>query len=784
MPIFENNDRSNHDLAIVNGTVMWTLNPGEIARRINVNEFAHLQGAKGVYVQEGVVAVLMLDGKITTMLSSGVYYFQTGIEKFGEDLKHIWRFFTGKKQGSANEYQLNGGLLGSELQKIGKSALVDVILFAEGAIPVIFGTESSESGYIFKPLTVKTKMEDVDVALSMHLEFSDFSAFRKNYLTTRPYYRIADLQKLLVEPIRQYLNDALAFEVIEASVLSPALKERIRKGLSEKINAILYGISVRQIIDISANSEDFDRFRELEHMLYCSEKDLKYRIRTNDFKNRLASEDNSQKIREARTKEDLRYALKQLNKDALLHDDEIEAFCQLLASQKAIREAQTDEDREKALQEIRKNTLIREDEFEDLQYELKKNHDNRAEVDLILHWQRFRRTEQERISAEKEIALLTADSQLAIENAEYKVKKQGLDNEIDFQTTAAEAQAKLNAINRGEQIKEAETQVSISNIIHNSKIQQDLDWIRNANEQERLENERLREKQQIALYALAAMREQDRADKAQDNAHEEAMAKMEYEAQKALIEAQKGMTADQIAALGISDLAPEAQVALAAALGSAKELEYLKRSSEERVAMLKDLMEQSRGIERESRGQQKEILEQMMRFMAEALKTNASVVSGAVSGQRESVESTLNTMRDISTHRLNEVESDKREAKGDARHAQSRLDHTQDTALHYTTKLGSAEVASDAVKSGGSILTYKLLTMPDDVVLGLADIYAMMQHGQVGPDTELVVNGQTYKAYDRPELKAELDTLYSVECPNCQATGLKGHLCPECKKQL
>lgn len=788
MSVFGKNVSSNQGLEIVKGTVMWSLNPGEIARRINVNEFDSLSGAKGVYVQEGIVAVLMIDGQIAAQLSNGVYYFQTGVERFGEAIRNIWRFFTGKKQnGSANDDELRRGRLGSYLQNLGKSSLVDVILATEGVIPIVFGIESDENGFIFKPFTIKTKLENVEVAISMHMEISDFSAFRKNYLTKRSFYRIADLQLLLVEPIRNYLQEVLAYETVENSVLSLSLKERVRRGLSEKLNTVLYGISVRQIIDISIDSNDFDRFRELEHKLYCSNKELEYLIRTNDFKNRLAAEENSRKIRETRSEEDLRYVLQQLNKDALLHDDEMEAFCQLLANQKAIREAQTDEDREKALQDIRKNTLIREDEFEDLQYELKKHHDDRAEVDLILHWQRFRRTEKERISAEKDIALLTADSQKAIEQAEFEIAKQQQAHKHEIGSADIAFEVEVNDVVRGEQKKDDDYGDHRRDEDHRRDISEDRDWTDNVDYEENKEIDRLQKKQNIALDAMARLKAEKRADNAQTIAHSEKMAQMEHETQRILIDAQKGMSAEQIAAMNLDGLSETAQIALATTLSSSKEGEYLKMVAEEKVTMMKELVEQSRGIEKESREQQERTLNKMMAFMAEAMKTNAGVVTGAVSGQREAVENTLNTVKDIATHRQDEVDSDRREAKNDARHAQSRLDHTQDAALHYTTKFASTESISDAVRVkeelGNIILTYKIMSM-GDMCFGLGDIFTMIQYGQVDPDTELMINGQIFKAYERPELKGRLDEIFSVVCPNCGATGLKGHSCPECKKQL
>ena len=780
--------RPGENLELVKGTVLWNLNPGEIARRINVNEFESLRNAKGVYVQEGVVAVLMIDGTVATKLTSGVYYFDTGVEHFGGALRHIWRFFTGRKErGSANEDEIRRGRLGSELQNLGKSSLVDVILFAEGAIPVVFGIEATEDGHVFKEFTIHTKLEDVKVALSMHMNITDFYAFRKNYLTKRPYFRIADLQTILMEPIRNLLQEYLAYETIEEAVLPPNIKERIRRGLTEKLNTILYGISVRQIIDISINSEDFARFRELEHKLYCSNKELEYLIRTNDFKNRLSSEENSQKVREARSEEDLRYALMQLNKDSLLHDDEMEEFCQLLANQKAIREAQTDEDREKALQEIQKSRLIREDEFEDLQFELKKHHDKRVEVDLILHWQSLRRTETERVSAEKDIRLLTIDSEKAIEQAEYELQSQSQGHKNDIERTQANFDVEMNDLARGERAKEDDYQDHRRDEEHRRDILEDRDWTDNVDYEENKELDRVKKKQDIALAGMAKLREEDRADKAQDYDHEEKMADKQFSHEEAIEKILAGMSADQITAKNIESLSVEAQKAFAEAISVQKENEWIKTSTEERIRIIQELADRSAKMDKESREQMERDHERMMDFMKDVLKTNASVVSGAVAGQNASIEKTLNTMKDISTHRQDEVNSDKREAKEDARHAQARLDHTQDTSLGYTTKLASTEAMADAIKGnepkGGSPIVFIIPSM-DNTSASVADVLQLISDEEINPDTELIVDGQTAKAYDFKVLRGRLNKIYSVKCPNCGEVGLKGHLCPECHKQL
>lgn len=789
MPTFEKTQSVNKDLEIVKGTVMWCLNPGEIARRININEFDNLSEANGVYVQEGVIAVLMIDGKITAQLSSGVYYFETKTERFIGALRNIWRFFSGKKQnGSANEDELRRGRLGSVLQNLGESSFVDVALVTDGVIPLVFGINSvNEGGFVFWPFTIKTKLENVKVALSLQLVISDFSAFRKNYLTKQSFFRIADLQVILQGPIYNYLQEVLAYETIESPVLSPRLKERIRQGLSEKLNAILYGISVYQVIDISIDSNDFERFRELEHKLYCTNKLLDYLIRTNDFKNRLATETNSQKVREARSEEDLRHALQLLNKDALLHDDEIEEFCQLLANQKAIREAQTDEDREKALTNINKSKLIREDEFDDLLHELKKHQDSRDEIDVILHWQRYRRTNKESISALTDIELLTADSKKAIEQAQFEAAKQQQSHDHELDRASFTFQIEKNDAARGERKKEDDYGDYRRDEGHRRDISEDRDWANNVDYEENLHIARIKKIQDISLASMNTMREQDRTDNAQYIAHKETLTRIEHDTQRALIDAQKGMSPAQIAAMNLSEMPEAAQIAFASSLQSSIEGEYLKKTAEKEVEMMQEVVKQTRDLEKENRERYERAYDKMMSFASDAMKTNASIAAGSTAERRDSVENTLKTVKDIATHRQDEVDSDRREAKNDARHAQSRLDHTQDTALHYTTKFASTESIADAMKGdegkSDSIFRYKIMSMGSRLYQ-LGEIYAMIQQGIVGPDTNIMINGIIYKAYDCPEMKDLIDKTYSVECPNCGATGLRGHLCPECKKQL
>ena len=112
---------------------------------------------------------------------------------------------------------------------------------------------------------------------------------------------------------------------------------------------MLHGIGISNVLDITTENEAFERFRAIEEKLFCTDKEIDYLTRTNEFKNRLQSVENQQKVSEAKTEIDLRKELDQINNDQLIHEDEMEAFVQLLQSQKRIREAQTENEELAAL---------------------------------------------------------------------------------------------------------------------------------------------------------------------------------------------------------------------------------------------------------------------------------------------------------------------------------------------------------------------------------------------------------------------------------------------------
>ena len=105
-----------------------------------------------------------------------------------------------------------------------------------------------------------------------------------------------------------------------------------------------YGLTLERVAEVAASNEDLERLRSLSRELYLSEQELDFLRRTNDFRNRLATETNGQAIADARSDLQLYQGLQEVNKDRLLADDELDKFYTVLSREKRIRDAQSEDE--------------------------------------------------------------------------------------------------------------------------------------------------------------------------------------------------------------------------------------------------------------------------------------------------------------------------------------------------------------------------------------------------------------------------------------------------------
>lgn len=804
------------DLEVVKNKVVWNLNAGEIARRINIDEFDRLTDVKGVYIQEGVKALIIIDGDQVLEFSSGLYYLAGRIERTVSLVRRVFEFFRGRRKGEDDhERDMRRNRLDIALQSLKGNSVVEVILISDGYIPIVLNTEERNGSLVFVPYIIPSRLSDLEMGVSLNMQITDYRQFVTNYLGRSRTFRIADLQNIIKDVVGNELKRLFATVDIQGTVIPAEMDGPVRKSIKDRVNMSLFGIEVMQVVDVTMDNRDFMRFRELEHKLYCSQNELDYLIRTNTFRNRLQDEKNAQILREAKSEEELRYALQQVNKDSLLHDDEFIAFVDLLESQRRLREATTEEEEHEAMLRIKKNRLVADDDYAVLENEMYHRKLSRDEVDDILRIQSARRVESEKIDSQKLLNLQYIRGKQEIEGAqfeaftqeqehgheaegrEWKQDERRQEHEIHMEDVEGEHQRHVDDLDLERQGKYSDFAHSERVRDHEQDVKEQRDDIDTSDYAIKKDLEHAKEAQDLSMSAMERMSEMDMREeearhkhemeaKAQELQHEEKVLLHEEELKRidaTILEAKGKLSADQLMATQLKDLSPEAQVAFASALSSVKEIDILKMATEERMAMYERMARMSEDYANASVKEQNAMMEKMMLMMQDAMHTNADVAKSAVSGQNANIKAQLETMRDISTHRQDELMHDKEEYREESHSNRDYARHTADTAMNYTTEANRGRSAAEA--TGNMVASGKVQKF---VVNGLGEFYLdgilyMIDLDVIKPFTRITIDGTDRMAQHIDVLRDRLLKKHGKTCPNCgKGVFLEGETCPECGK--
>lgn len=119
----------------------------------------------------------------------------------------------------------------------------------------------------------------------------------------------------------------------------------------------------------------------------------------------------------------------------------------------------------------------------------------------------------------------------------------------------------------------------------------------------------------------------------------------------------------------------------------------------------------------------------------------------------------------------------KDEYRQQMQHEQARVDHTQDSALNYTTKVTQSSVSSSSGKP-----EEKKYYLPDfGQSYSRKEIENYIMQEVVRPETEIDANGINGKVYEQDEFFSFCLQKYGVACPKCGKKYLSElGVCTEC----
>lgn len=429
-----------NDFSIVKGRAIWNVQKGEIAHLIKETELINTDGLKGVIVQEGCSAIVFMNGIITSIMQAGIYSFPTkeptpairpvvpSEPKAGDKTNDFTGFANGesaigrgirnflfgkKKDEKPEQHEKRVDRTKEKINKLPDLKTCRIYIVSNRLFNLFFDLQVDEEGnYDFAPFVIATKTVDAKIALSLQMQVTNMNEFVGNYLTDQQSVSTVLFQQQLRTCVKNTLTQLLRNLDYQQDGLPEPIVNNLKNRIKSACNEQLYGIEVNKVLDITDESEDFNRFRSAEHDLFVNEKELDYLTRSNEFRNRLEQEKNKQEANQAANAESLRQTLQSINKDKLLSEDEMEQFVMMMDSQKRLREAKTKQEEYEALSDIKKSRLVKEEDIAALENVLAQNKVSRDSiVDLM------------RAQAEQDLAL---NKQIA----EFKLSDNKKDHDI------------------------------------------------------------------------------------------------------------------------------------------------------------------------------------------------------------------------------------------------------------------------------------------------------------------------------------------------------------------
>ena len=775
--------------------VSWSIAPGQIARNISAQEFLDMSNADGVYVQEGVTAVLFIDGVQAAEMEGGVYTFATEkthtdarkekaeedaeirakeglVQKLGRLGRSVANFFYHSHDAIRKERNQNKERVQEHIRRITSSSVVSVVLKRDGVVNFTMGirpvaSEDGSNKMEFAPFKIRTQTLTVDVAVAMEARIYDFHEFRTTYLMDRNSYSVNDLRVALNTFMRTTLQRAMQNYAADGDLLPEDLMASISYALMSQSKELLHGIALSNVLDITTENEAFERFRAIEEKLFCTDKEIDYLSRTNEFKNRLQLVENQQKVTEAKTELDLRKELDQINNDQLIHEDEMESFVQLLQSQKRIREAQTENEELAALLKLKGNRLLSEDELDALETSIRDKKFDRDQVSAEFQMRAANRTNMARV--ELELQLQKSELLAEAELNDVRFEELRKDQARQFQLEDAQQEHDLASARRQDEYDDARREKDAD--FADSRREKDFDFEQRQKdaeyarahreaqdnldiEKQRSQNEMdiLRQKAEIARQNMQAMQQ-----------HEQEMAEKKHQEEMARIAAQQNMSAEQLMATGMAGMDAAAQKAFAESFAAGKGGEKEREMYERMLQMQQQHAGETTAQNAVQMAQMQAMMQQMMQFAQSGMQTNAQMAANMAAGQAAGQQAQLDAMQNIAGARIAQTEGMKEEYRTQMEHEQKRTDAAQDKALNYTTKVTQEEIKAEAKlgKTTSEPQAKAPYYLPDfGADYTLKEVGNLILNGTIDPETELEVNGESLTVAEVDELLPFLEKKY------------------------
>ena len=186
------------ELATVKQKIFWNIQKGEVACRVNESEFIRYDSAQGLIVNDGTTAYIKANGKVLAEIHGGIYDFVDP-----DELKRVLESRTGGAAGlmaGSGRFLINALLgrrvkdkfddkdaperqrsLDAVIESMKRHEAFSLLLKLDKSFSLVFGSGTAEDMAEFRPMSVRTKLLDLQVGLRVIFRIADFNRFAEYF---------------------------------------------------------------------------------------------------------------------------------------------------------------------------------------------------------------------------------------------------------------------------------------------------------------------------------------------------------------------------------------------------------------------------------------------------------------------------------------------------------------------------------------------------------------------------------------------------------------------------
>lgn len=153
--------------------------------------------------------------------------------------------------------------LDAVIESMKRHEAFSLLLKLDKSFSLVFGSGTAEDMAEFRPMSVRTKLLDLQVGLRVIFRIADFNRFAEYFLTDEP---VATTRRI-AEKLQPVMQNAVQAVMQDRQVEGTSIPAEVAEAITARIAASgdqFYGLALERVAEVVASNEDLERLAQPE----------------------------------------------------------------------------------------------------------------------------------------------------------------------------------------------------------------------------------------------------------------------------------------------------------------------------------------------------------------------------------------------------------------------------------------------------------------------------------------------------------------------------------------